>query len=43
MTDYDAWLDRDLEVYFGDTEEQEEPEWDGPYPEDDYDGWDDMQ
>ena len=41
MTDYDQWLDRDLEDYFGDTEDfEEEPEWDGPYPEDDYDEYD---
>lgn len=40
MTDYDRWLDKDLEDYSGykDTEDFEpEPEWDGPYPEDDYD------
>jgi hypothetical protein len=40
MTDYDRWLDKGLEDYYGyeDTEDfDEEPEWDGPYPEDDYD------
>jgi hypothetical protein len=38
MTDYDLWLDRDLDAYYEDTEDFEpEPEWDGPYPEDDYD------
>lgn len=35
MTDYDLWLDRDLDAYYEDTEDFE-PEWDGPYPEDDY-------
>ena len=37
MSDYDRWLDRDLDAYYEDTEDFEpEPEWDGPYPEDDY-------
>lgn len=38
MTEYDAWLDRDLENYYGDEDTEDfeaEPEWDGPYPEDD--------
>lgn len=37
MSDYDLWLDKDLDDYYSDEEEQEEPEWDGPYPEDGYD------
>lgn len=39
MTAYDLWLDENLEDYYCDenTEDfDEEPEWDGPYPEDDY-------
>lgn len=41
MTDYDLWLDRDLDAYYEDTEDYEpEPEWDGPYPEDGYDEYD---
>lgn len=45
MRDYDLWLDKDLDDYYSDDEEQEEPEWDGPYPDDydNYDGWDDIQ
>ena len=35
---YDTFLDRCLEEFYeGFEEEQEEPEWDGPYPEDNYD------
>ena len=37
MNDYDRWLDRDLDEFYEDTKDFEpEPEWDGPYPEDDY-------
>lgn len=39
MTDYDLWLDENLEDWYSE-EETEEPEWDGPYPEDDYDEYD---
>lgn len=40
MTDYDRWPDWDLEDYYeGFEEEAEEPEWDGPYPEDDYEDY----
>lgn len=38
MSEYDSFLDQELEDYYeGFEEEAEEPEWDGPYPEDDYD------
>lgn len=38
MSDYDTFLDRCLEEFYEDfEEEQEEPEWDGPYPDDGYD------
>lgn len=38
MTAHDLWLDENLEDWCSDTEDfDEEPEWDGPYPEDDYD------
>ena len=44
MTDYDFWLDENLEDWYSDEEESEEPEWDdvedNPYPEDDYDEYD---
>lgn len=47
MTTYDLWLDENLEDWYSeDTDDfDEEPEWDGPYPDDydNYDGWDDMQ
>ena len=34
---YDIFLDKELERFYEDTEDfEEEPEWDGPYPEDDY-------
>lgn len=45
MSDYDTFLDIAVEDYYeGFEEEAEEPEWDGPYPDDydNYDGWDDM-
>ena len=36
MTEYDRWLDKDMPED-EDTENWDaEPEWDGPYPEDDY-------
>lgn len=37
MSDYDLWLDRDLDAYYEEDEDLETEEWDGPYPEDDYD------
>lgn len=48
MTEYDRWLDNDLEAYWGDedNEPRADVDFDGPYPDDDYanyDGWDDMQ
>lgn len=39
-SDYDLWLDENLEDWYSDEDEAEEPEWDGPYPEDDYDEYD---
>ena len=36
-TAYDIFLDHCVDEYSEDTEDfEEEPEWDGPYPEDDY-------
>lgn len=50
LSDYDRWLDKDMEDYYGEDEDiydslypNDEP---STYPEDDwtnYDGWDDMQ
>ena len=40
MSEYDRWLDSDLDDYYSDEEEQQKPEWDGPYPEDDFYHWD---
>lgn len=39
MSDYDTFLDRELEKFYNEleTEDLETEEWDGPYPEDDYD------
>lgn len=35
---FDIFLDKCVDEYYEDTEDFEpEPEWDGPYPEDDYD------
>lgn len=35
MSEYDAFLDKCLEEYYEETEEDlEKEEWDGPYPED---------
>lgn len=39
MTAYDLWLDENLEEWYSDEDTEDwgaEPEWDGPYPEDDY-------
>lgn len=41
-TPYDIFLDKELELFYesmeDDYDEESEPEeWDGPYPEDDYD------
>lgn len=39
---FDSFLDKELELFYEsmeddyDTESEPEPEWDGPYPEDDY-------
>lgn len=49
MSEYDRWLDRDLDDYYADDEEEFENLWpDEPSVEpdndyDNYDGWDDMQ
>lgn len=39
MSDYDTFLDRELEKFYNEleTEDLETEEWDGPYPEDGYD------
>ena len=46
MSEYDTFLDKCVDEYYEDLEEDlETEEWDGPYPDDydNYDGWDDMQ
>ena len=48
MTDYDAWLDRDLDEYYEEDEETDlcwtdEPSIEPNTDYDNYDGWDDMQ
>ena len=49
MTDYDRWLDQDLDEHYADLEDLEIP-WPNDEPAiepnnyyDNYDGWDDMQ
>lgn len=38
MSNFDSFLDQQLEDYYeGFEEDIETEEWDGPYPEDDYD------
>lgn len=48
MTDYDRWLDENLDEHYADLEDFEIPWPDEPEVEpntdyDNYDGWDDMQ
>lgn len=48
MTDYDRWLDEDLDTYYADIEDvdlhwPDEPEVEPNNDYDNYDGWDDMQ
>lgn len=45
MTDYDRWLDQDLDDYYADLEIPwpDEPEIEPNTDYDNYDGWDDMQ
>lgn len=46
MTDYDRWLDQDLDDHYADLEipwPDDEPVIEPNNDYDDYDGWDDMQ
>jgi hypothetical protein len=49
MTEYDRWLDKDLDEFYEDSEDfynsifPDEPEVEPSNDYDNYDGWDDMQ